>query len=125
MREDLIMENESWRNKLKALEDGTIRFKTRLAEILAGNFTKEQLEQLEYFQNRFLKMDEQIGLLRHEVREQLYLLQQSGHVTTLQWGKTMDLQKKLDVKMIIIHENFDKLSQEFNSYLQHHFAAHL
>src|SRR5690348_2230561 len=103
MREDLIMENESWRNKLKALEDGTIRFKTRLAEILAGNFTKEQLEQLEYFQNRFLKMDEQIGLLRHEVREQLYLLQQSGHVTTLQWGKTMDLQKKLDVKMIIIH----------------------
>ncbi|KAA2240286.1 hypothetical protein F0L74_29415 [Chitinophaga agrisoli] len=117
------MENESWRDKLKALEDGTIRFKTRLAEILASNFTKEQLEQLEYFQNRFLKMDEQIGLLRHEVREQLYLLQQSGQASNVQWRRTMDLQKKLDVKMIIIHENFDKLSLEFDGYLQHHITG--
>jgi hypothetical protein len=113
----LIMSSESWKDELKVLEDENIRFKTRLADILATGFHKDQLERLEYFQNKFLKMDEQISLLRHEVREQLHLQQQPA-LSNGQLKKTMNLQRRLEVKMIIIHEYFDKLSAEFNNYLQ-------
>jgi hypothetical protein len=115
---ELIADNENWKHELKVLEDGIIRFKTGLAGILETDFHKEDLEQFEYFQNKFLKMDEQISLLRHEVREQLHLLQQPSSSGGIQLKKTLDLQRRLEVKMIIIQENFDKLSTEFNGYLQ-------
>lgn len=118
---DLIADNENWRSELKVMEDGIIRFKIKLARILEADLQTnelEQLEQLEHFQNRFLKMDEQISLLRHEVREQLYLLQQLIQSNGPQLKKTLDLQRRLEVKMIIIQENFDKLSAEFSGYLQ-------
>jgi len=115
---DLIADNENWRSELKVMEDGIIRFKTKLARILEADLQTDELEQLEHFQNRFLKMDEQISLLRHEVREQLYLLQQLIQSNGPQLKKTLDLQRRLEVKMIIIQENFDKLSAEFSGYLQ-------
>lgn len=114
----LIADNENWRSGLKVMEDGIIRFKTKLARILEADLQTGELEQLEHFQNRFLKMDEQISLLRHEVREQLYLLQQLIQSNGPQLKKTLDLQRRLEVKMIIIQENFDKLSAEFSGYLQ-------
>jgi len=115
---DLIADNENWRSELKVMEDGIIRFKTKLARILEADLQTDELEQLEHFQNRFLKMDEQISLLRHEVREQLYLLQQLIQSNGPQLKKTLNLQRRLEVKMIIIQENFDKLSAEFSGYLQ-------
>lgn len=116
-RGELIDENDSWRKQLALLEDENIHFKTQLADILKSSFSKEQLEQLEYFQNRFLKMDEQLSLLKHEVREQLYHLQQGHFHLNGEFKKAVDLQKRLEVKIIIINENFEKLSSEFNEYL--------
>jgi hypothetical protein len=115
---ELIADNENWKNELKVLEDGIIRFKTKLAGILEADLQPYELEQLEYFQNRFLKMDDQISLLRHEVREQLHLLQQLSQSNGPQLKKTLDLQRRLEVKMIIIQGNFDLLSTEFSGYLQ-------
>lgn len=115
---ELIPENEGWRNKLKMLEEETIRFKLLLARILLNGLHKDQLDYLEYFQNRFLKIDERISLLRHEVREHQQLLQQfeKGDGT----NHSIDLigqHKDLGVKIEFIKENFDKLSQEFNHYV--------
>lgn len=115
---ELIADNENWKNELKMLEDGIIRFKTKLAGILEADLQPYELEQLEYFQNKFLKMDDQISLLRHEVREQLHLLQQLIQSSGPQLKKILDLQYKLEVKMIIIQGNFDLLSAEFSGYLQ-------
>ena len=116
---ELIYENEGWRKQLALLEDENIHFKTRLADILKSDFVRSRLEELEYFQNRFLKMDEQLGLLKHEVREQLYHLQQE-HING-EYKKVIEVQRKLEVKIIIIKENFEKLSVEFNGYLNTHF----
>jgi len=115
---ELIADNENWKNELKVLEDGIIRFKTKLAGILEADLQPYELEQLEYFQNKFLKMDDQISLLRHEVREQLHLLQQLSQSNGPQLKKILDLQYRLEVKMIIIQGNFDLLSAEFSGYLQ-------
>lgn len=122
-RGELIHENEGWRKQLAILEDENIHFKTRLADILKRSSHKDQLENLEYFQNRFLKMDEQLSLLKHEVREQLYHLQQEHFHVNGEYKRAVDLQKRLEVKIIIIQENFDKLSTEFNSYLEDNFQA--
>lgn len=122
-RGELIHENEGWRKQLAILEDENIHFKTRLADILKRSSHKNQLENLEYFQNRFLKMDEQLSLLKHEVREQLYHLQQEHFHVNGEYKRAVDLQKRLEVKIIIIQENFDKLSTEFNSYLEDNFQA--
>ncbi|SEL33894.1 hypothetical protein SAMN04488505_10260 [Chitinophaga rupis] len=119
---ELIADNENWKNELKVLEDGIIRFKTKLAGILEADLQPYELEQLEYFQNKFLKMDDQISLLRHEVREQLHLLQQLIQSNGPQLKKILDLQYRLEVKMIIIQGNFDKLSSEFSGYLQKTFS---
>ena len=118
---ELIHENEGWRKQLALLEDENIHFKTRLADILKSDFVRSRLEELEYFQNRFLKMDEQLGLLKHEVREQLYHLQQEHFHVNGEYKKVVDVQRKLEVKIIIIKENFEKLSVEFNGYLNTHF----
>ena len=118
---ELIHENEGWRKQLALLEDENIHFKTRLADILKSDFVRSRLEELEYFQNRFLKMDEQLGLLKHEVREQLYHLQQEHFHVNGEYKKVIDVQRKLEVKIIIIKENFEKLSVEFNGYLNSHF----
>lgn len=118
---ELIYENEGWRKQLALLEDENIRFKTRLADILNNDFVRSRLEELEYFQNRFLKMDEQLGLLKHEVREQLYHLQQEHFHVNGEYKKIIDVQRKLEVKIIIIKENFEKLSVEFNGYLNNNF----
>jgi hypothetical protein len=118
---ELIYENEGWRKQLALLEDENIHFKTRLADILKSDFVRSRLEELEYFQNRFLKMDEQLGLLKHEVREQLYHLQQEYFHINGEYKKLIEVQRKLEVKIIIIKENFEKLSVEFNGYLNNHF----
>lgn len=115
--EELITTQETWKKALKALEDENIYFKTRLAHILKTEPAKEQLEVLEYFQNRFLKTDEQISLLRHEIREQQYLLHPTSHTNGLQLRKTLDIQKRLEVKIIILRENFDNLRLSFNEFL--------
>lgn len=113
----LITENEGWRDKLGSIEYENILFKTKLVEMLGKGFYKEKLEDIEHYQYRFLKIDEQVVLLRHEVREQLYLLQQAVNKCGNQVEIILGLQKKLEVKLGIILENFVQLSAEFNDYV--------
>ena len=117
---NILQQNEAWRQGLKQLETENVSFKTRLADILATDFTKGQLENLEFFQTRFLKMDDQITLLRHEIRECQELLDQllqTNDVLT----RTIDLHKGLQEKIFSLHENFYRLQTDFNSYLSDSF----
>lgn len=109
-----ITENEMWKQEIKDLEDENIRFKTILANILANDGYKDQIENWENFQNRFLKMDEQLNLLRHEVREQLHLLQNPGQSSVQQLKNIRDYQRRLEVKMIILREKFGKVADDFS-----------
>ena len=116
----ILLQNDTWRQALKHLESENISFKTRLADILATELPKGQLENLEFFQTRFLKMDDQITLLRHEIRECQELLDQllqTNDVLT----RIIDLHKGLQEKIFSLHENFYRLRTDFNSYLSDSF----
>jgi hypothetical protein len=117
-----IAENEIWKQEIKDMEDKTIRLKISLADILGSNSYRDQMERLEYFQNRFLKMDEQLNLLRHEVREQLHLLQNPNQSSIQQIKNIRDHQRRLEVKMIILRENFVKMAIDFKSFTEDQMA---
>lgn len=111
-----FFENEKWKQELRLIEDKNIGFKTRLVNILSTQSQNHQIELMEYFQNRFLKMDEQLSLLRHEVREQLHLLEYLKLSDRQQVKKIKDTQKRLEAKMAILRQDFYKLAAEFNNF---------
>lgn len=119
MQDDLnghIPQHESWKYVLRVIEDETIFFKTKLAHILSNDFEKSHLKHLEIFQHRFLKMDEQVELLRHEVSELQDIIKKSSWVI-IHPEKIAQLQKTLEVKMDGLQESFDTLSSDFRTYL--------
>ena len=116
----ILLQNEAWRQELKHLESENISFKTKLADILATDLPKGQLENLELFQTRFLKMDDQITLLRHEIRECQELLDQLLQTNDV-LRRIIDLHKGLQEKIFSLHENFNWLQADFNSYLSDSF----
>jgi len=104
------------------MEDETIIFKTKLAHILSGDFERSHLGYLEIFQHRFLKIDEQIGLLRHEIRELQEAMQhRNGTITHLATVRAS--QEMLAAKINRIQNNFDILTVDFKMYLQNFFPA--
>ncbi len=108
----------SWKCLLREMENETILFKTKLAQVLSGNFERKHLVHLEVFQSRFLKMDEQISLLRHEVRN----FQEALLYSSMQDPANANtMQEILTGKMELIKNSFNTLSSDFSMYLQEHF----
>lgn len=114
--------HESWKYILRVMEDETIIFKTQLADILSNDFERRHLVHLEVFQHRFLKMDEQIGLLRHEVRE-LQMVAQQDNGTAIHPGSVTALQEMLMAKMDTVQDNFEILASDFKTYLHKYFPS--
>lgn len=65
----LQFENDTWKRLLGFMMDENIRLKNRLTEVLKDSFDHNLLEELECFQNKFIKEDELIRLMRHEAVE--------------------------------------------------------
>ncbi|HVI43836.1 MAG TPA: hypothetical protein VM802_03170 [Chitinophaga sp.] len=111
----LLAENESWRLVLKDMEDNNIRFKTKLADILSSSLQRKELEYLEAFQNRFLRQDEQIGMLKHEVKELRTMMTHSVSLSQLE--AVNRLQQGMQIRMMLTREAFNTLSMDFSNYL--------
>lgn len=117
--EELRAQHESRKYLLKVLEDENIHFKLKLARILSTDFDRRELGRLEYFQSRFLKMDEQIALLRHEISEQQGVLM-AVHTT----GGLKDAvvsEQMIDRRFTMVQQHFDMLDADFRHYLRQAF----
>ena len=121
--EGYLPQHESWKYILRVMEDETIVFKTKLAHILSHDFDRSHLGHLEVFQHRFLKMDEQIGLLRHEVRELQETIQYNSREIAIHPASGRALQDVLAAKIDRIQDNFDALTADFKLYLQRFFPG--
>lgn len=58
-----------WKQWLNSRMEENVLLKNKIAEILKNNFNQNSLEEIEEFQNEFIKEDELIHLLRSEVNE--------------------------------------------------------
>lgn len=117
-----LLPHESWKYILRVMEDETIIFKTQLADILSNDFDRRHLGHLEVFQHRFLKIDEQIGLLRHEVRELLEAMQHDSR-TAIYPARVTALQEMLAAKIDTLQDSFETLAMDFKRYLHTYFPA--
>lgn len=113
----LQFENDTRKGLPGFMMDENVRLKNRLTEVLKDSFDHHLLDELERFQNKFIKEDELIRLMRHEVVE----------IDQLPAGDTFEKDEakmKLDIKLNHLRNNiadaemqFDTLKICFNHYL--------
>jgi len=113
----LEYETDTWKRLLIFLMEENVQLKNLLTEILKEDAHNSRLQELEDFQNRFLKEDERIQLLRHEVAEFDRLLQR-------EIAEDGQLKKTVDRKMHQLRNNISNAEQEFNR-LQRAFSSYL
>ena len=110
-------ESDAWKRLLCFMMDENVHLKYRLSEVLKDKFDKNLLDELENFQNRFIKEDEQVGLLRNDVAEldKLFVREIFGDGEIM---KKVGIQlKKLRKNIESAERQFGKMKSEFNSYL--------
>ncbi|MEC5142473.1 hypothetical protein [Chitinophaga sp. 212800010-3] len=115
----LLIQNEDWKLVLKEMEERNIYFKTRLADVLASRLRREELDTLEAFHNRFLKQDEQIGLLRHEVNELRTMIGDADSASQVKVISNM--QRGIAGRITLTWDIFDRLNSDFSNYLDGRF----
>ena len=113
----LKYESDTWKRLIGFMVEENIYQKTRLAEILKNNFNKNLLEEVENFQNSFIKEDELIRLLRHDIAELDKLIVKEIFEDGKDIGEIDKIQKKLRENIIVAQRQFSELKIEFNTYL--------
>ena len=113
----LQYESDNWKHLLGFMMDENIRQKTRLSEILKNGFDRNLLEEMENFQTGFIKEDERIRLLRHELVELDKLLIREifddGKII-----KEINIRfKNLRNNIVIAERKFGELKLAFNNFL--------
>jgi len=66
---DLHSDHQLWLNTLRFCKDETIIFNKRMEEIARRNTGREVLAELEHFQNRYIRENEVIDELRHDIKQ--------------------------------------------------------
>jgi glutaredoxin 2 len=115
--EQFQYETNTWKRSLGLMIEENIHLKNRLTEILKNGFDKKLLEYLEYFQNRFIKEDERIGLIRHDIASIDKIIQDEfwgDHQIVKETNKKMSMLRNI---MLHAEKQFNELKLEFDNYI--------
>jgi hypothetical protein len=114
---ELQCQCDNWKRLLVAMRDENAYLKTRLPHAFPHHLDNGLLEEVENFQNSFLKEDELISLLRNDVTELHLLLigevPEGAHIINQIDKKVTDI----EVNIEIAHKAFSRLKNTFNSFL--------
>jgi len=113
----LKYESDTLKRMLGFVMEENVRLKNRLSEVLQDKFDTSLLDDVEMFQNRLIKEDELIGLLRNDIAEFDSLLVREIFEDGMILKKVERKLKQLRETIRIAEEHFSKLKSEFNSYL--------
>jgi hypothetical protein len=112
----LVHEADTWKRIIAFMVEENIILKNRLSEILQEGFNTELLNDVELFQNRIIREDSMIGLLRDQMQELDKLLVRE----VFENGKIIRLvERNLDKLRNNIKNGeleFGKLKEDFNRY---------
>ena len=114
-------ESESWKRMLEYIQMENSCLKTRLSDVVSEDGRKELLAEAENFQNRFIRKDEVISLVRRDIREFDTLLLNSLEAGNINLAETSKKQKKLRTEMETLEQRFNKLKFEFHNYIAENF----
>jgi regulator of replication initiation timing len=113
----LQYEADTWKRLLGFMMDENIHLKNRISQILKDRFDENLLEEVEVFQNNFVKEDALIGLLRNDVAELDKLLQKEVFEDGTIVKNVESKLKKLRHNIKNAEKQFGKLKMDFNNYL--------
>jgi polyhydroxyalkanoate synthesis regulator phasin len=114
-------ETMMWARSLDFFKQENAFLKNRLSEVVDKTSDKYFLAQAEHFQNQFIIKDEFIDELKHDVQEQLKLLNEKAKRNLFNSenleDKYSDRQVNLREQMIYLEKDFTTLRNEFQDYL--------
>ena len=110
-------ETSTWKRVLDFMQEENIHLKNRLSDVLKESFNKRMLDDVEVFQNNFIKGDELILLLKNELAGIENSLQ-SRVFAAEETNKNIEITiKKMRVNIDTAEKHFTKLNNDFNNYL--------
>lgn len=121
----LQYETEACKRSLSFMLDENIYLKNRLSEILKNGFDKKLLDYLEYFQTKFIKEDERIGLLRDDIAgiDKILLYTDTTYCKVVH--ETDKKLARLRNNILTAEKQFSELKSEFSNYLMKMFDKNI
>lgn len=116
----LQYESDSWKRMLDFMMDENIHLKDRLSEVLKEGFDNNLLEEVENFHSRFIREDELIRLMRHDLNELDNLLVQEIFENGMLKKKVDKRMKQMRGHITKAERQFCRLKKDFSSYLAEH-----
>lgn len=114
----LYYEIARWRSLLEHYRVENTILKNRLAAALDKNMNENKLASAEYFQNEFLRKDEIINILKHDIRLQEKKLTDRFSADNAFSGKeTIAAQDSLRDHICFLEKEFTRLREEFQHYV--------
>ncbi len=115
---ELHTEHNEWINKLLFYKEEIQTFKSRLEEVVKANNTIEITSNVEHFQNQFIRQNEVIDELKHEIKQHENNLakQIEANPTASDHRLTTDHSGLRD-QMNIFEKIYDDLKNEYTQFL--------
>ena len=116
---ELHREHNIYLSTLAFAKDEIKTFNNRLSDIVTANTKQEILAQVEHFQNQFIRHNEVIDELKHEVHEcetRIAKIAESNNVATDH--RKVDDHPELRDKMDTFNHIFSELKNEFKLFLE-------
>ncbi len=116
-------ENDSWMRSLEYMQMENVHLKNRLGQILKADIQNELLDLMEFYQNFFIREDEVIAMLRHDILLHDQRLKQFESEINTNIFKIIKIQKKLRQDIEMEEIKFNKLKLEFNNHFTEKLAG--
>lgn len=112
-----LFELNAWLRALAFMQDETANLKNRMAEVVSDNLDRSALPQMENYQNLFLQEDAIIALLKHDVQQQINLLQIKANRGDHFEMQVVNNQFRIRSEMQKAERQFNQLRFDFNRYV--------
>ena len=115
------VEINEWLDTLSFYKGGLKFWSNRLSEIVSKSTSKEVLSQLEHFQNQMIIQDEQIDILRHDVKQFENIVDNASENGSTIYEKTIpEMEGDLRERMKTFEHIYVDLKHEFFNFLRNH-----
>jgi hypothetical protein len=115
---ELHTKHRKWTKKLNFVKDEIKSFKNRLSEVVMANSKTEVLAPLEQFQNQFIRQNEVIDELLHEIKLEEHKIVENAKANNVATDRR---RAEENVELVEKMKSFDKiyseLKTEFQTYL--------
>ena len=110
-------EIDTWKRMLSFMEEENIHLKNRLSDVLKDRFDKKMLDNVEGFQNSFIKGDQLLSLLKKDLAD---LEKRITTEVSIEEGINTNMElaiKKMRIAVDKTEKNFTTVNCDFNNYL--------